>query len=34
MVALYREASSVDSLIAAIRALDYPGIMAQTPQDK
>jgi cellulose synthase/poly-beta-1,6-N-acetylglucosamine synthase-like glycosyltransferase len=24
MVALYREASSVDSLIAAVRALDYP----------
>ena len=34
MVALYREAASVDGLVAAIRGLDYPGIMAQTPQDK
>jgi cellulose synthase/poly-beta-1,6-N-acetylglucosamine synthase-like glycosyltransferase len=30
--ALYREANVVDNLVAAIRALDYPGIMAQTPQ--
>jgi glycosyltransferase XagB len=29
---LYREAKVVPSLVAAIRALDYPGIMAQTPQ--
>lgn len=29
---LYREAKVVRRLIAAIRALDYPGIMAQTPQ--
>ena len=28
---LYREASVVGNLVAAIRALDYPGIMAQTP---
>ena len=30
--ALYREAAVVGNLVAAIRALDYPGIMAQTPQ--
>jgi hypothetical protein len=30
--ALYREANVVEDLVAAIRALDYPGIMAQTPQ--
>lgn len=30
--ALYREAPVVNNLVAAIRALDYPGIMAQTPQ--
>jgi glycosyltransferase XagB len=29
---LYREANVVNNLVAAIRALDYPGIMAQTPQ--
>jgi len=29
--ALYREANVVGNLVAAIRALDYPGIMAQTP---
>jgi len=29
---LYREANVVRRLVAAIRALDYPGIMAQTPQ--
>ncbi|MGE0280080.1 MAG: hypothetical protein AB7P20_05635 [Rhizobiaceae bacterium] len=32
LVALYREASSVNDLVTAIRRLDYPGIMAQTPQ--
>ena len=31
--ALYREAASVDGLVAALERLDYPGIMAQTPQD-
>lgn len=31
--ALYREAASVDGLLSAIGRLDYPGIMAQTPQD-
>ena len=31
--ALYREASVVGDLVASIRALDYPGIMAQTPQE-
>jgi cellulose synthase/poly-beta-1,6-N-acetylglucosamine synthase-like glycosyltransferase len=31
--ALYREANVVNRLVAAIRALDYPGIMAQTPLD-
>jgi len=30
--ALYREANVVDGLVAAIRSLDYPGIMAQKPQ--
>ena len=30
--ALYREASVVGDLVDAIRTLDYPGIMAQTPQ--
>ena len=30
--ALYREAASVDGLLTAIERLDYPGIMAQTPQ--
>jgi hypothetical protein len=30
--ALYREAAVVDQLVAALRALDYPGIMAQTPE--
>ena len=30
--ALYREAAVVKKLVTAIRALDYPGIMAQTPQ--
>ena len=30
--ALYREEKVVNKLVAAIRALDYPGIMAQTPQ--
>ena len=29
---LYREAAVVEQLVGAIRALDYPGIMAQTPQ--
>jgi cellulose synthase/poly-beta-1,6-N-acetylglucosamine synthase-like glycosyltransferase len=29
---LYREGAVVRQLVAAIRALDYPGIMAQTPQ--
>jgi glycosyltransferase XagB len=32
--ALYREAAVVEDLVAAIRDLDYPGIMAQTPQAK
>jgi hypothetical protein len=30
--ALYREAAVAEKLVAAIRTLDYPGIMAQTPQ--
>ena len=30
--ALYRETAVVNDLVAAIRALDYPGIMAQAPQ--
>jgi hypothetical protein len=30
--ALYREEKVINKLVAAIRALDYPGIMAQTPQ--
>lgn len=33
VTALYREAASVDGLLRAIERLDYPGIMAQTPQD-
>jgi glycosyltransferase XagB len=32
--ALYREANVVSDLVAAIRALDYPGIMAQTPLNR
>ena len=32
IAALYREAASVDGLLRAIEHLDYPGIMAQTPQ--
>jgi hypothetical protein len=32
VVALYREAAAVPGLVAALRSLDYPGIMAQTPQ--
>jgi hypothetical protein len=32
IAALYREAASVDALLSAIERLDYPGIMAQTPQ--
>ena len=32
IAALYREAASVDGLLTAIERLDYPGIMAQTPQ--
>jgi hypothetical protein len=30
--ALYREAACVDGLLTALERLDYPGIMAQTPQ--
>ena len=30
--ALYREANVIGKLVAAIRRLDYPGIVAQTPQ--
>jgi hypothetical protein len=33
IAALYREAASVDCLLTAIERLNYPGIMAQTPQD-
>jgi glycosyltransferase XagB len=33
IAALYREAASVDGLLRAIEKLDYPGIMAQAPQD-
>lgn len=33
IAALYREASSVDGLLTAIERLDYPGIMAHSPQD-
>ncbi|MEH2473001.1 hypothetical protein V1281_005809 [Nitrobacteraceae bacterium AZCC 2161] len=33
IAALYREATSVAPLMRAIDALDYPGIMAQTPQN-
>ncbi|RTL52546.1 MAG: hypothetical protein EKK40_07585 [Bradyrhizobiaceae bacterium] len=32
VVALYREATSVAPLIRSLETLDYPGIMAQTPQ--
>ena len=32
IAALYREAASVDGLLRAIEHLEYPGIMAQTPQ--
>ncbi len=32
IAALYREATSVENLVAALRQLDYPGIRAQTPQ--
>ncbi|TAK48523.1 MAG: hypothetical protein EPO23_07815 [Xanthobacteraceae bacterium] len=32
IAALYHEANSVSGLVEAIRRLDYPGIMAQTPQ--
>jgi len=32
VIALYREAAAVPGLVAALRALDYPGIRAQTPQ--
>lgn len=32
IAALYREAASVNALLSAIERLDYPGIMAQTPQ--
>jgi len=31
MVALYREVAAIKGLIEALRQLDYPGIMAQTP---
>ena len=34
ILALYREAASVDGLLTAIERLDYPGIMAQTPQER
>jgi hypothetical protein len=33
IVALYREAEAVEELIASLRQIDYPGIMAQTPQE-
>lgn len=33
VMALYREVEVVPALAAALRALDYPGIRAQTPQD-
>ena len=33
IIALYREAAAVKGLVTALRQLDYPGIMAQTPQD-
>lgn len=32
IAALYREAAAVGQLIAALDALDWPGVMAQTPQ--
>ena len=34
IAALYREVGSVDGLLSAIERLDYPGIMAQPPQDR
>ena len=34
LVPLYREAHMVSRLVAALKQLDYPGIMAQTPQAK
>ena len=33
VIALYREAAAVHGLVASLRKLNYPGIMAQTPQD-
>jgi hypothetical protein len=32
IAALYREAEAAEGLVAALRQLDYPGILAQTPQ--
>jgi hypothetical protein len=32
VVALHREARVVPQLVAALAAIDYPGIMAQLPQ--
>jgi len=32
IVALYRESKAVKGLVASLRDLEYPGIMAQTPQ--
>jgi hypothetical protein len=32
VVALYREAAAIPGLVEALRNLNYPGIMAQTPQ--
>jgi hypothetical protein len=32
VVALYQEAASARRLVQALKALDYPGLMAQTPQ--
>jgi hypothetical protein len=32
VIALYREAAAVPDLVTALRSLNYPGIMAQTPQ--
>jgi hypothetical protein len=32
IVALYRETESVSALVASLRKLDYPGLMAQAPQ--
>jgi hypothetical protein len=34
LVPLYREAHMVARIVAALRNLDYPGLMAQTPQAK